>query len=1102
MTWTRTLATGSGKLAWRVSIDGYPVDAVSHRDMELPDTPDRVRTMGQAIVQSGRDNLLTLPTTWTGTSATVTTGVADPDGGTDAVTITDANGAALGSAITSSATYTTADAVWVSLLVRKDTSATNFAVIGIALDGTEVYGIALDLGTGQVAESPTPTAPTRYRAVELDGWWLVSFKYPGDVASTAEVVVYPAFGTSFPTLSAAATGSVTVYAPRLHRPAATSIARKRYVGLRSDGFRISEHVDLAYAKWEAEGITITLADIDQRWTDTFNRTPTALTYLSSDYTSGTTMTVQSNAGFTAPGVLYVDLDTITYTGTSGTTQFTGCARGQYNALSQSHYAESGRRARNPEVTNWPTSLEGRRVRIYVYGAGDDKAGDGTLFWVGVARTEPSFNGVEWSFSVDPLSSILDVDLGADLDDPVTLRGIYYPANAPLIMLIDENVSASADDGVAAETILALAGFWETQEEFVADLSTAIAYAIAHPTFGSFTQTSLRAEVMGESWGVAYETTNPSGRYLRCAIVSATDGEMNQGWVDVATGAIGIYDVSDGKSYRAGLYPEPTALSASLVPGTVPRATLGGFGPAFSFLGSVPDGNKTNVDEATNPDGRLYLSRDILSSVTQASVTWPAIVAGGDAYTFVAPVTAIDATNGSIDLNTDYLGLRSGAHVGAVAQYLAAAGSADAETIEIKLGLTVATGTLKDFLSGLAGLTSTYSAIGGCPYIRPTSGGIDGDFELGASAGQGGTEIDAAAAYTPLTASRTYTLQAKTSLSELIENECRLIGVYPCYASTGQITFRRLRLPSPAEVSSGTINATKIIVSNQFLTYEKSPFGLINQVRYALGYDPAQDDSLATPIIVRDLASVGRNPLARSLEIAPKSIDPAPAQLEDVVRLASRVLGVFGAPYSVLTVEVPLTLFSLALGDVVSVTWSKVPSGTDNGATSGDRGNLGVTAKIGLVIGREFEPMESNGKLVLLLTDQRIAGYAPAAKTTSLSGVSGGTGPFTVSLSSDYFPSGTTAADFFQANDKIRTFIWNSTSVANNATGTVTSVTLNAMQFTTDAAWTYGASTWCVGAAISTSITRSNQKLFAYEAGSDGMLDWSDTTNLPPFTLAP
>src|SRR5690606_19358646 len=186
----------------------------------------------------------------------------------------------------------------------------------------------------------------------------------------------------------------------------------------------------------------------------------------------------------------------------------------------------------------------------------------------------------------------------------------------------------------------------------------------------------------------------------------------------------------------------------------------------------------------------------------------------------------------------------------------------------------------------------------------------------------------------------------------------------------------------------------------------------------LGYDPAEDESTAIPVVIRDVLSFGRHPLPRPLTVEPKSIDPQPATIDELSRLASRVLGVFGAPYSELTIEVPLTLFNVLLGDVVAVTWAKLPSGRVDDALRA-RGTLGVTDRLGLVVSREWEPMAGKGTLTILLTEQRIGGYAPSSRVVSVSGASGGT-QFNVTLATTgYLPPGTNAETWFSMGYKVR-----------------------------------------------------------------------------------
>lgn len=865
---------------------------------------------------------------------------------------------------------------------------------------------------------------------------------------------------------------------------------ERYLGLRSDGFRFGENVHLPTSAWDAQGMRISFVDIGHRWTELFNTTPTLVTYLTADLSaSGTTATVRSTAGWPNSGRFWLNSECISYVSKTATT-FNGLSRGQFGSLEVMHRQSFGAHLRNPELTNWPVSIEGRRVRLYAYGHGDDPQGDGTQVWVGTARTEPSYDGVQWSFTVDALTSLFDFDLGADLEEPRGIRGIYYPYNAPLFVHL-----AEASQGITGRhvwTELSLSGFWETQEAFCDALTTAIAAACAAPTGGSpavWTQGVPRAVVDGDRWAIQYVTANSgSERPVIAEIASPVDGVMNARPLDVATGAR-TDTVSPSTPYRLTLEPTPDTPS----PGAVPRATLvNTSAPSYAAALTVPPSLRVGFDPALHPGERLYLSGPApASDVTEVLVTWPAAADGADPVSMTLPVTATDTTSNHVDIDDRFMPGR----------WFAASGPRALE-VEVRMTRTIAEGNLRDFLEALVAMTTTYVTTGGVPFLRPTTGSGLADIDL-TDAGGGG-EIDAASAGAgPIAERRKYTLLAPVSLRELIENECRLLGVYPCTNALGQITFKRLALPTPSAIESETITSGKILVDDQFYTLTRSPHGTYNTVVYRLGYDPAEDESTAIPVVIRDVLSFGRHPLPRPLTVEPKSIDPQPATIDELSRLASRVLGVFGAPYSELTIEVPLTLFNVLLGDVVAVTWAKLPSGRVDDALRA-RGTLGVTDRLGLVVSREWEPMAGKGTLTILLTEQRIGGYAPGARIASIDdGASESQGPFTVTLeSTGYFPPGTNAETWFVAGDKIRVYQMITMDPSFNAKGTVTGVSGNTVTFTTDAPWPHAlASWWSLGYDVSTSVVE-GQRRFAFVAGSDGGLDWSDSSDNPPYTFGP
>lgn len=852
----------------------------------------------------------------------------------------------------------------------------------------------------------------------------------------------------------------------------TFSGRTRIVGLRSESIKISETVDIVRAKWEAQGFRVEVADVDGQVSQAFRR-PSAITYLAeSDGTltdSDTSMTVKSTAGFASSGYLHLDTEAIQYSGKTATT-FTGLTRGIWNTRGQYHYSPDGDQTRFPEISEVPQIMEGRRCRVYAYGAGDDPQGSGAQVWVGVVRTEPAYSNGSWSFTVDPLSSLLDQDLASDLETPTTIRGIYYPATAPLLVDIVERSGASYF-GTSESAIVrfAIAGFWASNEAFCTALTTQIAAQIASPDSGTFTQTNIRAVPDGASWVVRFTTTSTNERALFIRWESATDLSAASPTVDGAERLIATVSASTTYTFKQ------SADFAGL--GTVPRTTFGVYGTG-TVAGRLNDARKINVDEATNPAFRLYLSdaAGVTSNVTAVGAEWTSTglaVDSASAEPFTTGVSSVDTTNRAITLFRP----ASLSRIGLEAQRY----SATARSLpEIRLGRDYGAGGLGDFITTLTGDTAQFLNTGAVPDLWSQ------DIEVG--------ELTAAAAGSVYTSRRYFSAFAEVALRDLIEAECMLLGAFPCYSSNGKITFRRLRLPSASEAADHTLGPSEILTDDSFPEYTQSALGLFNSVVYKTGYNARDGEWLGPQIKVRDVAAFGLKPAARAVEVAPLSEDPpGPVPIEDLVRIAGRGLGVFGGPYQYVTVEVPITrITSILLGDAVSLTSSQVPDG---------EGGKGIADKIGIVVGRSFSPMSARGELTVLTTGQRIGGYVPAAKISAISGTSGTTGPFELTLDSTYFPSGTTVLTWWTAGDKVRVYQWGS-STPGTIAATVTGRSATILRVETDANWTHSGSTWAVGAQVSTSITATTQRVYAYIAGTDGDLDWSGSTDNPPFTFAP
>jgi hypothetical protein len=207
-----------------------------------------------------------------------------------------------------------------------------------------------------------------------------------------------------------------------------------------------------------------------------------------------------------------------------------------------------------------------------------------------------------------------------------------------------------------------------------------------------------------------------------------------------------------------------------------------------------------------------------------------------------------------------------------------------------------------------------------------------------------------------------------------------------------------------------------------------------------------------------------------------------------VNVAGRIFGLYGAGSAEITVDVPLTFFSVAVGSIVSLTAPNVPS-TD--------GTIGITARAGIVVGREHDLTAGVLTLSIIVADAASAGYAPAAQIATESNVSGNI--WDVTLANTEAPTGTTSADWFAAGDAIRVWKLDDTTPATQ-TGDVTSVTSGTVRITLDGAATLGTGDWILEYDAASAWATNPDPPFLFLATSAGRV--SLPTALPAWGFSP
>lgn len=914
--------------------------------------------------------------------------------------------------------------------------------------------------------------------------------------------------------------------------------RLRRVGLVADDIKISEDVDMVLAKARHSGFGLRIVDIGGAWSQSFFREPDVITRLTGGTTidaADTTITVLSTAGFPDTGAIWINRECIYYGGTTATT-FTSCQRAQLGTLDVNHYTDSfaAGGVTLPEVTAWPRTIEGQRVRVYAYGEGDDPQGDGTSFWVGVARTDVRWDGSAFRILVDPLWSITESEIGGDIDESSTIRGIYYPRAHPLLVRVTQRSSSARDGGaINATTGVALAGFFETFETFRATLRAAIATAMATPISGTF-ETGVKIDIvrtedvpslfgivdpeadripivdLGDwAFAIVYDT---STSWITVDGPNALIPGRQQSWLSDVDGSVygsgisplldwmlrgdgvAVGSVAVGETYYRPLVRRPD--SAIERPGSIPRTvyypdSASELHPAA--LAEFPVAYRIGMGAGENPAGRLYVSADP-SAASAVAIEWDK-----NGRTMEDDVTLYS----SVETNAtdNWIRLRVGPGTGYITTpedpqqpLIATAGNAP----EIRLGRRfvnaagVAAISIIGLIESIQDSTRELLNRGIGPDIRPQSvTGTPSDFDVTSIRNNIGPALTGDLA--TLRSGRSYLYFSPIDVGKLLEEEMKLVGGYPALNADGRLTVRRLRHIADSEAEVATLDSSNIVVSEGWLQIERSGFGLFNTMELKTGYDPIEDAHEGKSYTARDLRAVGYSGLAASWEIAPMSGDnPALVMRPSTaVRVAQPVTSVFGVPYLTATVRVTQRLLDVLVGDVVVIDWEKIPDEDGRIQTF----EAPTAPRVGWVVSRSWEPMAAHGTMTIYLPGSRRAGYAPEAEIASITGTSGTTGPFALTLEGRHFPTDTDAENFWSIGDRVRLYRFASTLTTNARLGLVTAV--NGLIVTVqpvdgsdaDVTWTHADADWVLAPRNSTDVETLAQKRYAYIARGTGRIEW-------------
>lgn len=803
--------------------------------------------------------------------------------------------------------------------------------------------------------------------------------------------------------------------------------REQIVGLQGESIRIAARLDLIRGELREQEMTAELADVRdatvrQLLTHALHRTPTVRTWLLEelDVAETTEAVVSSVGGLASSGVVHIGTEAIAYSGvdTSGARpKLTGLTRGYWGTIAQTHPIGSGDSIRYPPVTDLPTVLRGRRIKLYLYGSGDDSSGDGTLRWRGVCRTDLDYEPPTWTFGIEPLSRVLEQQIGGDLDEPVPIRGIYLPSDEAFVGTFTLHSGAAHTSATTSDSAeIARSGFWDDNYDLADDLQSEIDTAASAWSWESGAE--LRVEALGSGgYRFVYRTGPTTAHYLTIKGPGRTESDG----VTLVSDGLSPVDLFTSMLDDAGQWLDDAGAAAETldpartytmeIAAPVPRTY---FGRSSGYSSLFRDRTGDHY-----PPRRLYLGSTVTPSMEMAGRV---VGRDEDDDDVISEAVAVSEPDRWIQLGggiSGPLGPRQG----------------------VQLIRVLARGHVGDLIDAIIADSPATANAGAMPLV----GSDDWDTDW--------AELEDSIAGLGVGADRLFLLAEGTTLGKYLAEELKLIGCHLSLTATGQLAIRRLGLVTTTASSTRTLDSRTIKGGRPRAT--RIPEGMLHEVLIRQGWDPVEGEHRGLTVRNRNTTGSGEG----VLEIAPMSKtggitfsfdDPLEVSPEQARLLSQTVLAIFGEAYSIWTMEAGLERFDLVLGEAALVTSPMLPAAD---------GTLGVVQQPAQVIGYDWSLFEGKGSIDLMAHARRIAGYAPAGKITGQTDNGGDEWELAISVG-DY--TADDLSDWFDAGNKIRITERDTLRPA-QVSGTVVSVTdPSTMVVQLDTTWTPGSDEWRLG----------------------------------------
>lgn len=805
----------------------------------------------------------------------------------------------------------------------------------------------------------------------------------------------------------------------------TADGRLRVGGLDLRDVVLGASANLMRAQVSGQSFTARVMDLDRiagsermgRVTQYYMRRPGAQSmFLATDVDDAdTTITVRAmDPNAPASGVIHIGTEAIAYDSISGN-DFIDCTRGYRDSIAQSHFARDGEGLSDARVTYWPQSIEGRRAYLYLYGEGDDPQGDGTLWWRGIVATEASWSGGVVTFEVDSMTRLLSQPVGGDLAGSVGVRGVKYTDASPFVITVVHYPASSEE----VQSIVTVRGFWETNDLFAADVTTALNDALTAASISLGTGASLTARARGETLEISYITATSSPPIIAVYI---NDGyahavARSSATTTPTTSPVEWFDSSSLSVTRMGdreWVPDVTSRYHFIIPAPTPRGTLGVYA-AWDPYHRPPSAGLETLEKLLPLGG--------LAVLTESSVVMPEGPEWGEDP---RPIRVYSASGRDAYLLTDR-------NIVAYDRFTS-----------FKIGRHLATGTVIDLVVEMILSSPDTANTGATPLIAA------GDI-------QWTNEVDEAAAASRLAGGRGfYVFDTGRTLGDFVTPELLALGCYARLGADGALEWDRLRAPLSTDDVTWQIDE-----SARAWALAKAPEGTLGAVLYRTGYDPKEDEHSERTITYRDVqtSSATRTPI--TLEIAQLStvggLSPGETwsviDRDELARVAMDAFGMFGAAVTVVAFETDARFMDARIGDAVSVTTRMLPDPVD--------GYSPLDGRAGMVIGHTFEPLTGRVGMTVMLSDSSFAGYNLGLPIEAQSDLGGDEWSLDVTLTGYYYdPDGSpTIAAMLEVGTLVR-ITEADTATPTSEDGVVTAVTdSNTVVVQFASTWTPGASEW-------------------------------------------